>query len=103
MFRTNVNEMNVQPINPGNELRIRIEFRLHLAPVVVRSPVANQLLHGRELDALRFVRDRFLFGPLSRGQAPAKVSERLVREVDAEGTDGGGVSLGSEAVASHRW
>jgi len=36
MLRTNVNEVNVQPIDLGDELRQRVQSRLHLAPVVFR-------------------------------------------------------------------
>ena len=35
IFRSDVNEMNVEPINPSDELRIRIQFRFGLAPVVI--------------------------------------------------------------------
>ena len=35
MFRTDVDEMNVDPIDPGNELRECVQFRLALAPIVI--------------------------------------------------------------------
>ena len=57
MFRTNVNEMNVQPIDLGHELRQGVQSRLALAPIVIRRPIARELLHRRELHALRFIRD----------------------------------------------
>src|SRR6516162_10303440 len=38
MFRTNVNEMNVQPIDLGYELRQCIQFRLALPPIVICPP-----------------------------------------------------------------
>ena len=53
MFRTNVNEMNVEPVDLGDELRQGVQLRLDLPPVVVRLPIARELLNGRELDALR--------------------------------------------------
>ena len=34
----------------------------HLAPVVFRRPIARELLHRRELHALRRIRDRFRSG-----------------------------------------
>ena len=34
MFRANVDEMNVEPIDLGHELRQRVEPRFELAPVV---------------------------------------------------------------------
>ena len=57
VFRANVDEMNVQPIDLGDELRQRVEPRLDLAPIVLRSPVARDLLDRCELDALRFICD----------------------------------------------
>src|SRR6516164_1205986 len=38
MFRTNVNEMNVQPVDLGDELREGIQFCLALAPIVICPP-----------------------------------------------------------------
>jgi hypothetical protein len=75
MLRSNVNEMNVQPIDLGDELRQSVEFRLDLAPVVVRAPIARECLNGRELYALRCVRDRFPLRPLCRVNAPAQFGE----------------------------
>jgi hypothetical protein len=63
-----------------------IQFRLHLSPVVIRLPVAHQLLHRRQLDALRLITDRFPVGPLGRCQAPPEVGEGRVGHVGAEGT-----------------
>ena len=53
MLRTNVNEVNVQPIDLGDELRQGVQPRLALAPVVFRRPIARELLNRRELHALR--------------------------------------------------
>jgi hypothetical protein len=64
LLRSNVNEMNVQPIDLGDELRQSVEFRLDLAPVIVRAPIARECLNGRELYGLRSVRDRFPLRPL---------------------------------------
>ena len=58
MFRTNVNEMNVEPIDLGDEMRQGIQFRLALAPIVIRRPIAREFLHRRELHALRMHRRR---------------------------------------------
>ena len=52
MFRTNVNEMNVQPIDLDDELRERVQFRLALAPIVIHPPIAREVLNRRELHAL---------------------------------------------------
>ena len=39
-----------------------LSFASHLAPVVLGRPVARELLHRRELHALRLIRDDFLSG-----------------------------------------
>ena len=59
MLRANVNEMNVEPVDLGDELRQGVELRLALAPVVIGRPIARELLHRRELHALRFIRRPF--------------------------------------------
>ena len=43
MFRTNVDEMNVQPVDRRDELRQGVQPRLDLAPVVIRLPIAREL------------------------------------------------------------
>ena len=88
-----MNEVNVDPIDPGDELRQGIEFRLALAPVVLGLPVAREFLNRCELHALRLIRDDFPFGPPCRRDAAFQVSERLVRKVNAEGADGVGAAL----------
>ena len=87
MFRTNVNEMNVQPIDLGDELRQGVQLRLALAPVVICRPIAREFLHRRERHALRLIRDRLPVGPPGRRDAPAEIDECLFRNVDAEGAD----------------
>ena len=86
VLRTNVNEMNVQPIDLGDELRQGVQSRLALAPVVVCRPVARELLDRRQLHALRLIADGFLVRP-SRGLDPAaQVGERLFGDT-RRGTD----------------
>ena len=63
MLRTNVNEVNVEPIDLGDELRQGVQLRLALAPVVVRRPIARELLNRRERHALRLICDGLLLGP----------------------------------------
>src|SRR5215211_3012125 len=87
MLRANVNEVNVQPVDLGHELRQGVQPRLDLAPVVLGRPVARELLHRRERHTLRLICDGLLFGPL-RGLDPStEVVEGLLRNVDVEGTD----------------
>ena len=69
MFRTNVDEVDVEPVDLGDELRQGVQFRLALAPVVICRPIAREFLHRRERHALGLIRDRLLLGPLRRGNA----------------------------------
>jgi hypothetical protein len=82
---TNVNEMDVQPIYLGDELRIGVQSRLDLAPVVLRHPIAREFLQRRELGALGLICGRFPVRPLRRGDTSAEVDECLVRNGDVEG------------------
>ena len=63
MFRTDVDEMNVQPVDLGDEIRHGVQSRLARAPVVFRPPIARELLNRRELYALRRIGNRFLLRP----------------------------------------
>src|SRR5438132_4875968 len=87
MFRANVNEMNVEPIDLGDEMRQGVQFRLDLAPVVICPPIAREFLHRRKLHALRWILDRFPLRPLCRAYAPAQIDERLFWNVDSEWAD----------------
>ncbi len=53
MLRTHMDEMNVEPIDLGDELRQGVQPRLALAPVVICRPIVRELLSRRELHALR--------------------------------------------------
>ena len=63
VFRTNVNEMDVEAVDLRDEVGERLEFCFAFAPVVVGAPVLRELLHRRELHALRRVGDSFPLGP----------------------------------------
>src|SRR6202023_4388557 len=63
IFRPNMNEMNVQSIDVGYKLRKGVQLRLHLSPVVLGRPILRELLHGRELDALRRITDHLFARP----------------------------------------
>jgi hypothetical protein len=87
MLRTNVDKMNVEPIDLGHKLRQGVQLCLDLAPVVILRPIARGVLNHRKLNALRFIRDGLLLRPPGRCQASAQIDERLFRDVDAEGAD----------------
>src|SRR5258708_35679646 len=84
MTRADVQEVNVEPVDLSHKLRQGIELRLHLAPVVVGAPVADELLDLRELDALGLISDRLAVGPACGRYASAQVDECLFRNVDNE-------------------
>jgi hypothetical protein len=92
VLRTHVDEVDVEPVDLGGELGQGVELRLALAPVVVRRPVAREVLERRERHALRRVGDGLLLRPPRRRDAAFHVGERLVRKVDAEGADGVGAA-----------
>jgi hypothetical protein len=83
----NVDEVDVHPVDDGLELREGVQFRLALAPVIIRRPMADQLLELCELRALRLIGDCFLVRPPGRGEAPAKIGELILRDLNFEGPD----------------
>ena len=82
--RPDVNEVDLDPVYLGHELRQRVQSRLDLAPVVVRRPMARQRLQRRQLHALRPIRDEFCGGPARCHDAPAQRSKLLVRDIYLE-------------------
>src|ERR1700742_321144 len=73
MFGANMNEMNVETVNLGDELRQGAEPRFDFPPVVIRPPVPRELLDGRQLHALGLVGNRFAIRPARREYAFAQI------------------------------
>src|SRR5262252_9824159 len=48
VFGTNVNEMNVEAVDLGDELRQGVQFLLAFAPIVICCPVTREVLNHRE-------------------------------------------------------
>src|SRR5579862_888139 len=90
MFRTNVNEMNVEPVDLGDEMRQGLQLRLALAPIVVIAPILREFPHRRELNALCCIRDRFPLRPFCGVDAFAQVGDLRLRKTHREGTDRAG-------------
>src|SRR3984893_13002175 len=88
MFRADMNEVNVESIDLGDEIRHRVELRLDLAPVVLRRPIAREVLDRRKLHPLRLIRDRFPVGPARRADARAQFGEFRVRKIHVKRTNG---------------
>src|SRR4029453_8950208 len=89
-LRAHVNEVDVHPVDLGFELRERVELRLELAPVVIRRPIARELLQRRQLHALRPICDDLLGWPTRSVDTAAQISELLFRNVDIKGANLGG-------------
>ncbi len=88
MLRANVNEMNVEPIDLGQELRQGVQFGFDLAPVIICRPIARQCLHRGELYSLRRICNRFSFRPFRRIDAPAQFGQFGFRYVHMERANG---------------
>ena len=101
VLRTDVDEVNVQPVDLGDELRHSVQLRLDLAPVVVRRPIARECLNRGELNALRVIRDRFPLGPPCRLDAPAQFGEIRFRKIHVKRTDGNSVGAHLLCNLSH--
>ncbi|MGY3458664.1 hypothetical protein ACVWW5_004114 [Bradyrhizobium sp. LM3.4] len=84
-----MDEMDVEAIDLGDELRQCVELLFDLAPVIGLGPVAAKRLQPRELHALRDVGHRLPVGPARCSDAPAQVIERRVGDVDIEFADAG--------------
>ena len=83
--RADVDEVDVDPVDLGDEVREGREPLLEPAPVVLGGPVAGQRLDRGEPHALRGI--RLLVRPLGRVDAAAQVGQLLVGDVDRERTD----------------
>ena len=70
-----VDEVDVEPVDLGDEVREGVQPRLALAPVVLGRPVASEVLHECERHALRVVLDGLLLGESRRGDARPQVLE----------------------------
>ncbi len=96
-----VDEVNVKPVDLGYEIRQGVQFRLALAPVIVRPPVARELLHHRERYALRVVGDRLTLGPPGRVYASAQLGKLRLRKTDLKRANSSGVAARLLRALSH--
>ena len=81
----NVNEVDVDAVDLGDEVREGGKALLELAPVVIPCPVAGQCLDRLEPHALGGI--HLAVGPLRRVDATAQVLELLLGDVDRELVD----------------
>ena len=87
MRRTDVQEMNVEPVDFGGELRKAIEPRLAPAPIVLFRPIAADVLDPFQRRALAPVLDQFGFRPARVAQPRLEIVEHIVADRNAIGFD----------------
>ena len=92
--RPDVDEVDLDAVDLGGELRQGVQPRLAPAPVVLARPVAGELQQHRPLHPLRSVGHELLGGPARRLDAAAQVVDLRFGNLDLEGrgrgVDGGG-------------
>ena len=79
-----MDEVDVQAVDLGHELRQRVQSRLAHAPVVVARPVAGERLDRRQLHTLGAVADRLRVGPARRSYAASEVLQSRIRDIEEE-------------------
>ena len=87
LLRAYVDEMDIDAVDLRDELRQRVESRLHLAPIVVRPPILHELLDGFQSHALRLIGDDLAIRPARCLQTVAQVDKRVLGDVDVEGAN----------------
>jgi hypothetical protein len=95
MPRPDVDEVNLDPVDLGCELRQRVQSCLAPAPVVLGRPVAGERLQRRQLHALGAVCNELFRRPTRRLDPAAQLSELLFGNLDLERTYVGGGLRGS--------
>ncbi|MNT77152.1 hypothetical protein D3C72_2162330 [compost metagenome] len=88
MARSHMQEVDVEPVDPGDELGVGVQLLLCLEPVVVVAPIAHQFLDLRQLHALRLIGYRLAVWPARGGDALAQVGQCRLREAGVEGANG---------------
>jgi hypothetical protein len=101
MAGADVNEMNVEPVDLGHEVRQGVQPGLASAPVVICRPVAREFLNHRQRNALRIIRDRFPLGPLRRVNAPAQFGKLRCRDIHPKRADSGPAAARLPSASGH--
>ena len=87
MSRPDVNEVDIQPVDLGDELGMRVQFGFDLAPVVIGRPIARDRLNEGELHAVRRIGDWFLLRESRRRDAPAQFGQFGFRNIHTKRTN----------------
>ena len=96
-----MDEVDVDAVDLGRELREVVQPLLEAPEVVVVRPVVGERLQRGELDTLRAVVDELLARPARGLEAAAQLAELLVGNVYLEGTDLGGSANGGTHGSPH--
>src|SRR5215213_6206878 len=83
-----MDEVDIEPVDLGNEVRQRVQLRFAPPPIIIRLPVAGELRHERQLHALLAVIDQLPFRPSDGPNAPLQVREIVVRSMETERPNG---------------
>src|SRR5215510_9304098 len=88
MARPHVDEMDAEAIDRGLELRPAFELSFAASPRVICPPIGNELSKLAQRWPLFPALTGFMLGPARVLEAPAQVSERVIRHPIAEGNRG---------------
>ena len=103
MFRTNVNEMNIQPIDFGDEIRQGVQLGLDLAPIILGRPIAGECLRRCQLHALGRIGNGFPIRPFCCVYSPAQFGKFRFRDIHMKRSDCIVVSYRLGALQRRRW
>ena len=87
VLRADVDEVDVEAVDLGDEMREGLQSGLALAPVVLLGPVTGECLHRRELGPCRGIVDGFLLGPARGHDSRTQVIEIRFAGLDRERPD----------------
>ncbi|MCY1231635.1 hypothetical protein D9M72_440920 [compost metagenome] len=87
MARAYVDEMNIQPVDVGQELRKRVKLSFRFAPIIAGLPVSHEVLERLLLDALGAILDGRAVGPARRRETASQIREGGFGNVGLEGAD----------------
>jgi hypothetical protein len=85
--RPHVDEVDVEAVDLGQELREGVEPRFEPPEVVFVGPVPDELTHRGQRHPLREVGDGLLLGPAGSQEPAAKIVDGILRDVDIERAD----------------
>jgi hypothetical protein len=100
MSRADVNEVDAQPIDLGDELGAGVQLRLAPSPVVMVHPIPRERLNDGKLHALICI--GFLFRPPCRFNAPAQLDEVCFRNIHMKRHNSGVITARLLCTFSHR-